>query len=205
MRLVLLLVLFSFVNCSDEKEEAIPDVLMPGKTGSWWKYNIKSYNKTESPDTSFVRTMYYGESVSYKEKTGYKVENILPLGFGFSILTKKSTYYLNTESGLFLGEKDESEYTYPPQGPHFSKYFKYPTYVGDSALVSGTIIKTLSMEEEIRVPYGTFNCIKYIAILNDDTLGTIWFKPKLGIVKIKETWWSANIVSELTDTKLSMK
>ena len=203
MKLIYFIFVFSLLSCSDEESTEIPNVLLPGTKGSYWNYTLQTYDVEDSLPRSQNYKMTLTGKTDFDGVTGYEVENIVPVLFGVSFPPDVSCYYMNSNQGLMFWRRDNSEVSFPQQPANFQLYFKFPATVGDTLLANNILIKTESVNDVIKTSSGTYECIKYIMISHDDTIITVWIKPKLGIIKSEEYLGGGKIISELNGFSLN--
>ncbi|WP_438944900.1 hypothetical protein [Sediminibacterium sp.] len=210
----LLLIVFT-MSCDDnsEKEEQEVIEILPSKVGNFWNYRVITQNFSGDTSNIEIRKMEMTESLSVNGLMAFKVKNIIPIIFDFSFFSTPDNYLMNGIGGLYRGYKnDDDEHSdpidpnqkpEPEQLPKFTRYLKFPTYVGDKEFIEGAIIVTESVNSSIHVPYGDVTCIKYLYISESDTLGFIWFKPNVGIIKLKENASGSWFISELINCNIA--
>ncbi len=165
------------VNCdhSTQPKDEVGDIL-PLKVGNSWNYT-RTWTRLDSVVVDSV-TMVVRSRDTVLGVSGYNVDNLIigPIIF-------LEMYMLDNRSdGLYYVLWALTE---PPSIPSLSKALPFPTHLGEVISFHGYTITTESISDQIMVPAGTYNCVKYVARTDSIVIGTIWSKPNLGLVR---TW-----------------
>lgn len=199
--LLILFAIFLF-SCSDDDKNIEPvdhnvNGIIPLKFGNYWLYEIEFFNTNDSvPEYSEIETYIIGDTII--DNTKYFMTLQQKNNYSFNRNNKNGYYYYS-----FDGIKD-NDYL----------FYKYPCEVGDSwdlpifpeEEFDSKIISVKSINSEIIVPFGKFNCINYELVTIDRfvsydsivTLVNYYFTP--GIGKIKQT--VHNLETRFDDTVL---
>jgi hypothetical protein len=178
----LLLLLVAVISCKTENTTAPishpitqQDTrrIVPLATGNFWNYDwtiADTVGRTLRRDTATL-------SVFGPDTLGAAYE--------YYLSNEKSIYLFFLPSGVF--ENKDGLYAptpYPP--PDSTRAIVYPTVPGDSCVYDHYIRKTISINEVITVPAGTFSCVEYdLYIVSPYVLcQKMWCAPGVGIVKI---------------------
>lgn len=157
---LLLIGLFSIiaVSCSDSTSNNEPmKELFPLKIGNKWTYQI---TKNDSISTSYndiqKDTVVNGE-------TWYIV-----LRDGEPVFTSK-----NKSDGMWIMFGNEKVL-----------FYKYPATLNDEYMAGAVSVKVVSLNKQITVPAGTFECIQYHTVYSDKEEYDEFFCPGTGTIKI---------------------
>ena len=148
------------------------NVILPLKTGNTWIYNfLTNFGPQYTETISISETKVISGINIYRQDSSTGVYN----------------YYRNHKDGLyFYGEGDtvtKSESIIPSS----CLYIKYPCSIGNSWTVyDGGTFTVLSTSKAIKVEAGTFNCIRYYYMLENEieiTEHYEYWAPNIGMVQ----------------------
>lgn len=172
-------------NCNQANDPtSMPSVLVPLEVGNSWQY-AQTWARLDSvaPDTTITMDVRHKDTVD--TFVGYYLNNMIIAPFR---LWGSLPMLANRSDGLYTAQLS---YVVPTGPPLVARALSYPTFAGDTLTYLQYRVRTQSTSSSVSVPAGTFDCIEYMFLQNDDTVATIWCKPNLGLIK---TWTKYGLV-----------
>ncbi len=162
------------LSCSDNNTDSNDSKkeIWPLAVGNKWTYASFSYYNS---NTDSIR---YNDTIVFFVSSSRIIDGVE--WFAFGILGEApNTYMTNKSDGVWDCDKLEDTLDFNPQNT--SLHFKYPTIVGEYNPKDSSIYKTISINDLIKTPAGSFNCVRYIRTTN--VSNSIFLSPNIGLVK----------------------
>jgi hypothetical protein len=191
--LFLLGINLSLTSCEKSTEPApLSSVILPLEIGNSWQYARTSARPDSTePDTTIIMEVWRQDTMD--TFIGYSLRNLI---IGPVVFFGGPMIFANRSDGLYSAEQSGGVPVAPmppvspmppapAAPPKIARTLPYPTFDGDTLTYLQYKIKTESTSCTVSVPAGSFQCIQYTVLQYEDTVGMIWCKPDVGLVK---TW-----------------
>ncbi len=165
------------LSCSDNNTDSNDSKkeIWPLAVGNKWTYTIFSYHSSNIDSIEYKGTVEFYIPYS-KISDGVEWFAFAQLG------ATPKFYFANKSDGLWgTGELHDTA-DFNPQNTALG--YKYPTYVGEYNPKDSSGIKTVSINDLLNTPAGSFNCIKYIRAKKETS--STYFAPGIGLVKTEQ-------------------
>jgi len=164
-----IIVLFILVGCEKHSNPLSTSTdttkeIMPLKVGNRWIWQVEQYDSVGAVIVSYCDSLVVLRDSTFQSEKWYLLK-----GAG-------SILYTNKSDGLYLLQ---SGYAY--------HLFLYPAKAGDTYYnPTFTMMKVITIDSLITVPYGAFSCLGYQAY-SQNRLDEVWYcSPNIGIIKIDD-------------------
>jgi len=157
-------------DSNDPKKE-----IWPLAVGNKWTYTFFSYHSSNVDSIKNKGTFEYYIPYS-KIVDGVEWFAFAELGDNPNI------FFANKSDGLWVTEHLHDTSDFNPQNTGLA--YKYPTYVGEYNPKDSSGFKTVSINDLLNTPAGSFNCIKYIQA--KDETSSMYLAPGIGLVKTQQ-------------------
>jgi len=176
-----ILFVFTITGCAKDSgftPSPVDSFVLPLVEGNFWVYERIGIDSSGATIDSSVFMMAVGQPDTIGNDIAFPVSN-----FRFEFEGTDVFLRVNRSDGLYNVKEPI------PDPPVFIHILTFPTAVGDSLPFRGYVIRTGLVNESVRVPVGTFTCVRYDISLDGIIVGQTFVAPNVGIVRFWQRYF----------------